>query len=167
MATKDANLATIAPLSARPSKEDEIRFIRAVCESIPADSYLSSMFVGAAEYVERIIRDDFALAPYVETIEEAHRGRTAAAALVRENEKLDATIKDLETTIAADDDEIAKLRAARETDQEWIAHLLALQEVLQLEAHKRALADDLERTEKGIALARETLAANPQPVAEA
>jgi len=171
MAT-EAN-ATIPALPVKPSKEDEIRFIRAITESIPAGSYLSSLLAGVGDYCEQQIRDDMGigLLDYREmSLHQADQiGKLTAeiGTITAGKEKLAAAYAhDLEVfdeCTRANNKEIAQLRAAREEDQKWIAHLLALQEVLQLEAHKRALAEDLTRTEKGIALARETLAANPQP----
>ena len=158
MATKTEALATIAPLPARPSKEEEIQFFRAIVESIPADSYLSSLFTNAAEYVERVIRDDFALAPYVETIEEAHRGRTAAAALVRENEKLDATIKNLETVNAAVETEIAELNKAYHDLYVDNHRLEAENKVFRLEAELSAACEVKETIARNLANARAALA---------
>lgn len=90
MATKAT--ATIAPLPAHPSKEDEIRFFRAVVESIPEDSYLSRMFAGTVEHVERTIRNDFTLVSYVETIDAGDRAARERNALSVEIDQLKATI---------------------------------------------------------------------------
>lgn len=90
MAT-EAN-ATIPALPVKPSKEDEIQFFRAIVESIPTDSYLSSMFAGTVEYVERTIRNDFTLVSYVDVIDTGDRARKEASANDVEIDKLKETI---------------------------------------------------------------------------
>lgn len=93
MATKtDANNATIPALPVKPSKEEEIQFFRAVVESIPEDSYLSRMFAGTVEHVERTIRNDFTLVSYVETIDAGDRAARERNALSVEIDQLKATI---------------------------------------------------------------------------
>lgn len=165
--------ATIPALSAQPSKAEEIEYIEAVTRSLPVDSYLYRILAGVATYATVQINNDHGIG-LIEKIDYEQGRREKAEAYARkrdgytdraleENRKLSSENRHLSSIVSVLETEIAQLRAARENDQKWINHLLALQEVLQLEAHKRALADDMERTEKGIALARETLTANPQP----
>lgn len=169
--------ATIPALSAQPSKAEEIEYIEAVTRSLPVDSYLYRILAGVATYATVQINNDHGIG-LVEKINHESDRREKAEAYARkrdgytdraleENRKLSSENRHLSSIVSVLETEIAQLRAARENDQKWINHLLALQEVLQLEAHKRAIEVDLITTEDGLAVARATLAANPTPITEA
>lgn len=166
MATKDANLATIAPLSARPSKEDEIRFIRSVVEAIPADSYLSSLFVGSVEFIERSIRDDFGLPSIMDLIDQYDRVRRENATHTAEIERLKATIKDQQNTITIAAEECQRLadiahreKDARESAEATIKDLEAQIEVFEADQAVRDAVAQYERQKELAENARARLAA--------